>query len=686
MRADQGAALLGHHTEHRAEVEHRVEAARDVGEGAKLLRVPAAALLAQGLAGRVLEHLAEAAQLPGLVVQADHHTVGEEARAVPPEVPTAVLGPTVARSLLHLLLGPTRGAVLRGEDRVGPSSDHLARREAGDAGRPALPLDDPALEVGDDDRVVLDVLDQQREPLVLLAQRGGVADALDVGPGALDDLLDEIDLVGRPLAGPRVVHGHHGDEPAALDQRAAHDRLDPDRAEHLRPLVRPELGVDVRDDQRTTATHVGRDAWSEQIERVDADGAGRARRGPVVADREAVAVGVDIRVGRARDPQVLAQQPGRGRHDVAGVGRRTGRLAERVEEAQPLLAGEQRLLGPLALGDVGAGRRDEQHAAVGAGHRGEREVDVALAAVGDEVVDLGAKQAALRGLQRGLADRLHQRRRPVPPPALPERLADDVLAAKPAGLEAQPVRLDDRAAQGHHDRELRALLEEHAKLRVGLGDRRGLRRDPPDLILRALVIGDVGRGAEHMHARAVAVRHQLARELGPAQLAVLATKPAQEIKPRPRLEGGAHRPLERRGVVRVYEVRHEVRRVDRLVRPRHPEDLVQPVVFPGDVVVGEVPHPDAEPGRLGRQPQPLLARPQLRLGPRALARPGPGVRLCRLAQPPGLHEALDERAELAAQHRRHHRHRHVVDRPEPVRLRDRPAGALVDEKQHRRGP
>ena len=120
------------------------------------------------------------------------------------------------------------------------------------------------------------------------------------------------------------------------------------------------------------------------------------------------------------------------------------------------------------------------------------------ATVGHEVVGLRAEQPPAGRLEAGRPDHVHQGRRPVPPPALPERLADDLLAGEPAGVEAEPVRLDDRAVEGQDAGEVRPLLEEGPELGVRLGRLSRLRRRPPVAllalpqgILGALPLGDV---------------------------------------------------------------------------------------------------------------------------------------------------------------------------------------------------
>ena len=77
------------------------------------------------------------------------------------------------------------------------------------------------------------VVDGETQPLLALAQARLGADALDMRPAALDDLLDEADLVRGPVPRPVLMNGHHRGEPTVLDQRAADDRVDADRMEHL---------------------------------------------------------------------------------------------------------------------------------------------------------------------------------------------------------------------------------------------------------------------------------------------------------------------------------------------------------------------------------------------------------------------------------------------------------------------
>ena len=171
--------------------------------------------------GRVPEHLAEAAEAAGVVVEGGHHAVGEEAGAVLPHVPPPVLGPTRSRPPSHLLLRSPVGPVLRREEEVRLPPDGLRGGVAGDPLGAALPLEDGAGGVGDDDGVVPGVVDQEVQPLglrphlVLGPLAVGQVDALgeDAGDGPVrvaEGLVDEVHepLLGR-AAGPPPEQDRH---------------------------------------------------------------------------------------------------------------------------------------------------------------------------------------------------------------------------------------------------------------------------------------------------------------------------------------------------------------------------------------------------------------------------------------------------------------------------------------------
>ena len=165
---------------------------------------------------------------------------------------------------------------------------------------------------------------------------------------------------------------------------------------------------------------------------------------------------------------------GREPHHLQAVAERGQRVAQLVgqqgeELVLPPVLLPQGVLHPPPFRDVGAGGGHEQDAARLVRHGGEDEVHHPLGPVGHEVVGLRAEHARPPAAwRRGRPDHVHQGRRAVPPAALPERLADDLVAGEPAGVEAEPVRLDDRAVEGQDAGEVRPLLEEGPELGVRL--------------------------------------------------------------------------------------------------------------------------------------------------------------------------------------------------------------------------
>ena len=66
--------------------------------------------------------------------------------------------------------------------------------------------------------------------------------------------------------------------------------------------------------------------------------------------------------------------------------------------------------------------------------------------------------------------------------------------------------------------------------------------------------------------------------------------------------------FECRQVFWVAELLTELSAPYHALRARAPENFIQPVVFPGDLVGFKIPLPDAQFGGLGREPQPLFGK------------------------------------------------------------------------------
>ena len=158
-------------------------------------------------------------------------------------------------------------------------------------------------------------------------------------------------------------------------------------------------------------------------------------------------------------------------------------------------------LGPLAVGDVDAGRREKQHSPGVVPDRLDRDIGHPLAAVGHEVRQLGAKRLPRRGLSRRRFDLFHERRRGRPPRAFPERLPDDLFPGVAARFPGQAVRVEDRAVHIHDSRKQRSLLEKRVELGVRLGGfRQQLAFALLGLALARHVTHDLGR-ADHVALR-----------------------------------------------------------------------------------------------------------------------------------------------------------------------------------------
>ena len=145
-------------------------------------------------------------------------------------------------------------------------------------------------------------------------------------------------------------------------------------------------------------------------------------------------------------------------------------------------------LGPLAVGDVGPGRGQEQDPARLVLDRQDGDVHHPLAAVGDEVGHLRPERLARRRLADAALIRSHQCRRGRPPRTFPKLLADDLLPRVAAAFPGQPVRFEDGAVHVHDPGEQRPLLEEGPELGVR---RRRFRQQPPLPLLGLPLRGDV---------------------------------------------------------------------------------------------------------------------------------------------------------------------------------------------------
>lgn len=187
---------------------------------------------------------------------------------------------------------------------------------------------------------------------VLLLEHGGVANPLDVRPAPVHHFRDDHHLVGGPAARARLVQCHHRDQAPFLDQAGADDGLDADGVEHACTALLAELRIDVVHHEVAPLPQVGGGLRAEQVERVDPGAAGHAVDGPVAADREAVAVAVDVGIGAARGAERLPEDARGGGHDGIAVLEVARRLADLVEDAQALFAHAARGLGPDALGHV----------------------------------------------------------------------------------------------------------------------------------------------------------------------------------------------------------------------------------------------------------------------------------------------------------------------------------------------
>ncbi len=231
----------------------------------------------------------------------------------------------------------------------------LRRGPAEDVLGPGHPGVDASVGIGGEDGVIARTLDNEAQPLLAFAQSGLGADPLDMRPCALHDGLDQGDFSPRPHAGFALMDRHHRDQPSLLDQRAAHDRLDPDAAEHRAAIIDGQLHIDMADDERAPRAHVRRGARAKQRQAVDPGAAGRAIC-PVVADGEAVIVGIDVGIGAAGRAQMPAEQFRRQRHDLARREGAHGRFAQLVEQLESLFAFPQGSLdafAPAIVAEIG---------------------------------------------------------------------------------------------------------------------------------------------------------------------------------------------------------------------------------------------------------------------------------------------------------------------------------------------
>jgi hypothetical protein len=232
---------------------------------------------------------------------------------------------------------------------------------SGGGSRPAaLVQDDPAQR----DRFVYG--GEQRAVLLFrLAQGVFGAGALDRRPRAFRRLLDQPDLAGRPISRRILVYAQRGDETATLYQRHADPGTDRDFGV-ARLLAVGQVGrcYDVRRDDRVLAEHAS--ATEPEVGHSEPAREGGHAVGEAGRDRgeRQIPLFRDLGVHHAACAEVLAQHAGGLGLDLDRVYERALRIDEGDPESVELGGAAQRLVSPLALGDVAHGGDEPAHVRV----------------------------------------------------------------------------------------------------------------------------------------------------------------------------------------------------------------------------------------------------------------------------------------------------------------------------------
>ena len=193
-----------------------------------------------------------------------------------------------------------------------------------------------------------------------LADDGIGAHPFDMRPGALRDLTQQRQVVGRPAARHAVVNGHQRGQASGLDQRHANRRRHTQSLEGRGFLGRQFRQV-VINDQRLTGLQALDCQLAEVGQAVVPDNAGRTFCSPVAANGKAVFIGLHVGIGAVGQVQVGRQYLCGGRHDRSRIGGIGYTVADRIQHGEA--AGHEHRAGSFGDGienahDVAAGIAD----------------------------------------------------------------------------------------------------------------------------------------------------------------------------------------------------------------------------------------------------------------------------------------------------------------------------------------
>jgi len=180
--------------------------------------------------------------------------------------------------------------------------------------------------------------EKKRQPLFVRAQFGFRPAVLECRPGPIGDILNEVNLVGRPHTWRAAVNAERADETAIFDQQRTDVGSDSRRLQRRALLGGVSFGRRVMDRQRPAFQNVFGAAAAE----IAPLQAARQRRHTihVVVDDDAV-VALDLAVGHPVDPQVCAEQATRFLKNALWIGERPEGVVEALQEGLPVLAPAQ---------------------------------------------------------------------------------------------------------------------------------------------------------------------------------------------------------------------------------------------------------------------------------------------------------------------------------------------------------